>query len=367
MGIFNVFKKNKDGKKDYKKQFYNVVVHEVKKLTDHSVALSFKLKEEADFSFEAGQYVTFRFFIDGNEERRSYSIASSPNADLLTVGVKAVENGIVSNYINSRLSKGDPLEVMLPQGNFRLQQPTPGEYSVAIAAGSGITPILSMIKASKDRNHGFKLLFGNRSKSDIMFYDELRQLEQIENIEIRHFLSRDKEDDCEQGRLDGAALKNYIKNNLDLLKANGFYLCGPEAMIVEATEVLHEFGVSKDKIHYELFTTPTLLKSESEESDSQGHESVESSKVTAILDDETIEVSMGTSDEPILDHILNNGYDAPYSCKGGVCCTCRAKVLEGTVSMDNNFALSDEEVNEGYILTCQSHPTSETLKITYDE
>lgn len=368
MGIFNVFKKKEgsENKKNYKNQFHAAEVVDVVQLTPNAVALYFKPKGNLDFSFEAGQYINFRFFIDGNEERRSYSLASSPEEEVLMVGVKSVEDGVVSNYINTQLKKGDVLEVSLPQGNFKLQEAMPENGSVAIAAGSGITPILSMLHAASSRNHSFTLLFGNKSEEDIMFKSTIDELAKKDTLNVHHFLSRTPADGFEQGRLEGATLKSFIKDHLDLLKSKGFYLCGPEAMIVEATDVLKEFGVNGDKINYELFTTPTLLKSEPEGNEG-GHETVEEANVTAILDDETIEFTMNGNESVVLNKLLNLGYDAPFSCKGGVCCTCRAKIIEGTVKMDGNFALSDEEINEGYILTCQSRPTSKALKITYDE
>lgn len=370
MGIFKKFKKgDKKGKKGKNKrnQFISAEVIDIERLTDDSVALHFKPKSgDVDFSFEAGQYVNFMFYVDGNEERRSYSLASDPSSDVYTVGVKAIKDGIVSNYVNSTLKKGDIIEVSLPEGNFKLKEAQPSAFSVGIVAGSGITPLMSMLDASKERNHGFHLLFGNKTQKDIMFKNRLEELSQSDLINVHHFLSREDTSDTVEGRIEGEVLKSFIKENQDLLKANGFYLCGPEALVVEATATLKEFGVDEKKIHYELFTTPVLMKSEAKEKEA-GHQTVEKSAVTVTLDGEEINFELEGNGTTVLQKVLSLGYDAPYSCQGGVCCTCKAKVSEGSVDMESNFALSDEDMEEGYVLTCQSRPTSETLKLSYDE
>lgn len=251
MGIFSAFKKgDKKGKKGKNKrnQFITAEVVEIERLTDDAVALHFKPKNSVvDFSFEAGQYVNFKFYVDGNEERRSYSLASDPSSEVYTVGVKAIKEGVVSNYINSILKKGDLIEVSLPEGNFKLKDAQPGAFSVGIVAGSGITPLMSMLAASKERNHGFHLLFGNKTQKDIMFKDRLDELSQSDAIHVHHFLSREDTADTVEGRIEGEVLKAFIKDHLDLLKANGFYLCGPEALIVEASAILKEFGVNDKK------------------------------------------------------------------------------------------------------------------------
>lgn len=359
MGIFDKL----FGKKEKTKKSKNAElrIKEIRSLTDDSVSVTFDVPdvEKLNFSFVPGQYVDLEVELDGETYHRSYSICSDIKEDL-SIGVKKVDGGKVSTWLNEKAKEGDSIKVAYPTGNFTLAK-ADGDY-VAFAAGSGITPILSIAKFFS-RAHDSKLLlfYGNKNEKSIMFKEELKDLN---NVEVRHILSREEKENYGQGRLTADEVRDMIKGELGILKSKGFYLCGPEEMILNVSDVLKTFGVPEEKIHYELFTTPTLMKSKQKESvaDFEGL-----SKVTLILDDEVEKFDLESNGATILDEAESYGIEAPFSCRGGVCCTCKAKVLKGAVSMEKNFTLTDSEIEDGYILTCQSHPNSEELTITFDE
>ena len=366
MGLFKkIFGKeeknteNQDSKSTKSNAFHALKVLAVDRLTSDSVQISFEIPSDLKsvFEFIPGQYLNISTSIGGNEIRRSYSICSGPN-EPLAVAVKQVSGGVFSSWVNQSLKAGDVLEVAAPVGNFTLNESY--KKIVAIAAGSGITPILSMAKALNS-DAEMHLFYGNRTEDSILFRQQLTQLDRVKpNL----YLSGETKAGFHAGRIDKQAVSQLIKDNLELLKSDAFFLCGPEEMIFEAVDVLKMFGVSKEKIHFELFTTPVLFVSEPEKTTASDFKGT--SQVTVTLDDEVIELKLKSDGKTILDAITNEGFDAPYSCRGGVCCTCRAKVIEGSVRMTLNYSLTDQEVKDGYILTCQAHPTSEVLKITYD-
>lgn len=358
-----IFGKQTDAKAESAK--YGLLeVKGIDRLTPNSVRISFHVPEDLvkNYHFIPGQYVNISLDIDGVEYNRSYSLCSVPNAPL-AIGVKEVEQGKVSSYLNSKLQVGDTLKVDFPMGNFQLKSLS-GNF-VGFAAGSGITPILSMAKSVVDEGNGsFSLFYGNRTQEQTMFKSALDQLNSSERFQLHYVYSGEMVDGAEMGRLNKEFIQNVLKADLKLLKAEGFFLCGPEEMIVQAIAALKLFGVAEDKIHFELFTAPVIMESitTSEFSKFDGV-----SKVTAILDGEEYTFDLEVKKERILDELDVMGVDAPYSCRGGVCCTCRAKVLEGKATMDNNMVLTDKEVADGYILTCQAHPASERLIISFDE
>jgi ring-1,2-phenylacetyl-CoA epoxidase subunit PaaE len=336
-------------------------IKEIVSLTEDAVKVTFDVPngEKFNYSFVPGQYLDLEVEIDGEKLHRSYSICSDIK-EPLSIGVKKVEDGKVSTWLNDSAKAGDEISVAFPQGNFTIAK-ADGDY-VAFAAGSGITPILSIAKFFSRANDSKLLLFyGNKNEDTIMFKDEL---EDLENVEVRHVLSRQEKEGTEHGRLNTEKVRDMIKKDLDILKSKGFYLCGPEQMILNVSDVLKTFGVPEEKIHYELFTTPTLMKSKQKETvaDFEGV-----SKVTVILDEEEEKFDLESNGATILDEAESYGIEAPFSCRGGVCCSCKAKVLKGAVTMDKNFTLTDSEIEEGFILTCQSHPNSEELTITYDD
>lgn len=341
------------------KGFYTLTIQAIEQLTSDSVKVTFEVpsNEKQTFQFIAGQYLNFIVEINGKEERRSYSICSGPN-EALSIGVKAVENGKVSNWFTKTAAVGQTIQVSKPEGNFQLK-PT-HKNVVAFAAGSGITPILSIAKSLESQGGKLDLFYGNRTKNSILFYDELTQLSHVQN---HFYLSGETLDGFSAGRLDQSAISEIIKQDLSILKADAFFLCGPEEMIKAGVDTLKLFGVATEKIHYELFTTPTVMASNTtnEASTFSGE-----SNVKVILDGEEIEFKLKSNGKPILDILDREGFDAPYSCRGGVCCSCKAKVLKGKATMTMNYALTDEEVKAGYVLACQAHPASEELIMSFD-
>lgn len=353
MGLFDIFKKKE--KETSKHSFHELKVSEIKKLNEKSVMVSLDVPSELKdkFQYIPGQYLNFEIEIKGEKYRRSYSICSGPN-EPLSVAIKAVENGVVSNWFNQELKTGDVLHVAAPEGNFTLNSDS--KNIVSIAAGSGITPIMSISKALKDGN--VQLFFGNRTKSEAIFLSEIQSMS---NVKFTGFLSQEEAEGFHKGRIDEANFTEIIKSDLNILKADAFFICGPEGMIHDVKETLKLFGINDKKIKFELFRAPTAVE-KTPEADFKG-----TSEVTVILDHEKHTFEMKTGNATILDLVEKNGMDAPYSCRGGVCCSCKAKVIEGKATMRVNYSLTDEEVNQGYILTCQAQPNSEKLIISYDE
>lgn len=359
MALFGIFKKDKDSKK-LPKGFYEIPVAAVEKLTADTVKITLEIPSElnAEFQFIPGQYITVSVEKDGKDEHRSYSICSGPN-EPISFAAKSVKGGNISRWLNENVLPGSILAISKPIGNFILKDSE--KNIVAVAAGSGITPIMSIAKAIEKKGGNLNLFYGNRTQSSIIFQQELEQLKHSTTV---HFLSAEKKEGYQEGRIDKESFTHQIKSNLELLKADAFFLCGPEELILEVSSTLEFFGVTKAKIHFELFTTPVHMNS---------HETivvskfVGNSRIKAILDSEAVEFELHSKGKNILEAVENAGLDAPYSCKGGVCCSCKAKILKGSASMTVNFSLTDEEISQGYILTCQSHPTSEELTITFDE
>ncbi|MGB0915735.1 MAG: 2Fe-2S iron-sulfur cluster-binding protein, partial [Crocinitomicaceae bacterium] len=267
--------------------------------------------------------------------------------------------GKMSTFLNEKLKVGDNIEVMSPSGNFTIDDSE--RNIVAFAAGSGITPIVSIAKEIQSSGANLNLFFGNRTENSILFKSDL---EALSNTKTSYYLSGEAKAGFGNGRLDNNNISSIIKGDLDLLKADCFLLCGPEEMIVSAIDTLKVFGVSEDKIKYELFTTPVKMKAK--ESDSSASFSGKS-KISIILDDETDSFELDADGMSILEKSNKEGLDAPYSCKGGVCSTCKAKVIKGKASMKMNYSLTDKDVEEGYILTCQAHPASEEVVISFDD
>lgn len=357
MALFGKLFKKEGGKKH--KGFYDLSIQKIKKLTSESVQVTLDVPSDlkSTFDFIPGQYINFIIEVNGKEERRSYSICSGKN-EPLSVAVKAVENGTVSVWFNKEAKEGMTLSVSKPEGNFQLKDDA--KKVVAFAAGSGITPILSIAKSLANGNGEMNLFYGNKSQYSILFNDELTNLAHLKTTQ---FLSQEDKEGFKKGRLDKENISEIIKQDIDILKADAFFLCGPEEMIKAGVDTLKMFGVAEDKIHFELFTTPTIMATKTTEpvSEFKGESDV---KVT--LEGEDIEFKLKSNGKAILDILDKEGFDAPYSCRGGVCCSCKAKVLEGKATMTMNYALTDEEVAEGYILTCQAHPASEKVVISFD-
>lgn len=359
MGLLNkIFGKTKTDQAT-PKGFHLASVQGIRILNKDSVQITFDQETlPAEFkNFLPGQYINLAVLINGEEHRRSYSICSTPSEGL-SIGVKRVADGVVSMFLTDKLGQDDTILISKPEGNFKLQQPE--NQAIFIAAGSGITPILSMIKSLQQAEVQSVLLYGNRVEEQIMFKEDIDQLPKVDK---HYFLSKETKEGFQSGRLDFDTLKNLFKENLPLLRADGFYICGPEPMIKGAIDALKFYGVAEDKIHFELFTEAKLLKKESP-TPVNAYSGL--ARISLTLDGMQTDFTLNTSGQTILDAALNLGLDAPYSCRGGVCSTCRAKISEGSAKMNNALSLTDKEIEEGYILTCQSHPTSEVLKVSYD-
>ena len=332
--------------------------------TANAVSLIFDIPERLkdNFSFKAGQYVTLKTTIEAKEIRRSYSICSSPNSGELKVAIKRVENGVFSTYAISHLKTGDVIEVHEPEGKFILE-PTRSTNYLGIVAGSGITPVLSMIKTvlQLEPSSSFTLIYGNKSSDETMFKTELDALSLAYDtrFNLEYVFSRQNEEGALFGRIDEGHTNYFIKNIYKNWSFKTAFLCGPEQMIKTVSTTLKENHYKESQILFELFTASINEESSSELKDGQ-------TEVTVLLDDEELCFTMNQKDD-ILAAALRNDVDAPYSCQGGVCSSCLGKVTQGTAVMVKNSILTDDEVNEGFILTCQAHPTSSKISIDFDD
>ena len=350
-------------------EFHSLKVKEIVKETNDTVSVSFQVPEDLKeaYAFTPGQYLTLKLTINNEEQRRSYSICSS-SAEDITVAVKRVENGLVSSYLNEVLKENDEMEVMTPEGNFTLETDQAKKRKfVGFAAGSGITPIMSMIKelSMDETETEFTLFYSNKMESDVIFKHQLDKLAG-DNLKINYIYTRQKlNNPLLEGRIDKSKATELIKADLSCLNADAFYLCGPEEMIFNVKSALEEFGVLNTKIKFELFTTPVLMAEKPKQQEADENFDGEA-LVTVIYDDEEIDFNLNKDGDTILDAAMDNDVDVPFSCKGAVCCTCKAKVTEGKVTMDANYALSDQEVEDGYVLACQSHPASAKVTLDFD-
>ena len=352
--------------------FHPLVIKEVRRETPDCVSIAFEvpspLKEA--FVYKHGQSLTIKTTISGTEVRRSYSICSSPFDDELRIAVKRVEGGVFSCFANEQLKKGDVLEAMPPVGKFftELDEAHKKSY-VAFAAGSGITPILSIIKTTllTEPNSQFTLVYGNRSRQSIIFKEELESLKNkfIDRFRVIHILSREKMDAAINfGRIDSEKCSTLFHKAIDLNKTDEFFLCGPEEMIFSVKDFLESNGIDRKHIHFELFVTSSKKKEAGTKVVNKDNEV--KSKVTIKLDGSSFDFDLAFDSDSILDAALMQGADLPFACKGGVCCTCRAKLIEGEVEMDVNYALEPEELEQGFILSCQSHPKTEKVVVDFD-
>jgi ring-1,2-phenylacetyl-CoA epoxidase subunit PaaE len=353
--------------------FHSLRVKKVEKETEDCVSIEFHVPEELKevFQFKQGQTLTIKKTLNGEELRRNYSICTSPFDNKLKVAVKKAEGGIFSTWANEELKAGDYLDVLPPTGKFYTElNPSQKKNYIAFAAGSGITPILSIIKTTlvTEPKSTFTLVYGNRTKNSIIFKEELEALKDkfIDRFRIYHILSRETTDvEINNGRIDVDKLELLFRKLIDIKTCDEFFICGPEEMIFCIKGYLEGRGVANDKIHFELFTVPGEKKSEVR---SQKAEIIEGpkAKVSVKLDGILFDFDLDYEGESVLDAALKQGADLPYACKGGVCTTCKAKLVEGKVSMDVNWGLEPEEVAKGYILTCQSHPQTERIVVDFD-
>jgi ring-1,2-phenylacetyl-CoA epoxidase subunit PaaE len=344
--------------------FHKLSIKNIIQETADAVSLVFDVPEKlkSNFSFKAGQYITLKADINNKEVRRAYSICSSPESSELQVAVKAVENGTFSVYATSDLKIGDVLEVHEPEGQFILKPRSRKNY-IAFAAGSGITPVLSMIKTvlQEESSSSFTLIYGNKSADETIFKSELDALkeEHSNRFNLQYIFSRENLEGSLFGRIDTGHTNYFVKNVYKNWSFETAFLCGPEEMINTVSTTLQDNGFKKSQILFELFTASTEEENVSEIKDGEA-------EVTVLLDDEELSFTMKQTSD-ILAAALRNDVDAPYSCQGGICSSCLAKVTEGKAVMIKNSILTDAEVEDGFILTCQAHPTTSKISIDYDD
>ena len=350
--------------------FHPLAVASIEPVTDDSVAITFEVPGELaeDYTFSQGQHLTIRTELAGDDVRRNYSICSPAGSGVLRVAVKRLPGGAFSEHALDVLRPGDVLDVMTPSGRFFTEQdPTNRKHYVCVAAGSGITPILSIVASTlaAEPHSSVTLLYGNRTHKSVMFLEELEDLKDTHpgRFQLVHVLSREPQVvDLFSGRLDTDRMRQIIDKLVPLDTVDEWFLCGPFAMVSDLRRLLVGEGVSKKAIHAEIFhveSAPPVRRT-------PASERADGADVTITLDGRSSTFTLAPDGPPVLEAALAVRADAPFACKGGVCGTCRAKVVQGTVDMDTNWALEPDEVEKGYVLTCQSHPTSAALVLDYD-
>ena len=351
--------------------FHPLAVASIEPLTDDSVAITFDVPADLrdDFAFGHGQHLTVRTELAGDDVRRNYSICSPASSGVLRVAVKRLPGGAFSEHALDVLRVGDVLDVMTPTGRFFTElDPANRKHYVCIAAGSGITPILSIVASTLEAEplSSVTLLYANRTHKSVMFLEEVEDLKDShpDRFQLLHVLSREPQEvELFSGRLDADRMGRILDGLLPPDTVDEWFLCGPFEMVSDLRKLLVKEGVPKRSIHAEVFHVeagPPVRRTPVETTDAEG------ARVTITLDGRTSTFTLPTDGPAVLDAALQVRSDAPFACKGGVCGTCRAKVLEGTVEMDTNWALEPEEVERGYVLTCQSHPTSDRVVLDYD-
>lgn len=343
--------------------YHTLKINSIKTLTNEASSIGFEIPTSLQdlFQYSSGQYINLKASIKGEEVRRSYSLCSAPSEGTLEVGIKRIPEGLFSTYATQGLQLGDTLEVSEPEGRF--VHNTEAKNVTAFAAGSGITPIFSILKTALEAGSDthFTLVYGNKSPEGTLFYAELKNLETTypAQLKILWIFSQANEEGSRFGRIDSSIVNYALKNTGQLSTA--FYLCGPEAMIMEVKDTLLKNSIEEAQVYFELFTA-----SKATETAAPTDTSLDEIIIEIIADDaaNTVKAKAGNT---ILDMALNEKIDVPYSCQGGVCCSCIAKITEGSATMTNNQILTDEEVAEGLVLTCQAVPTSAKVVVNYDE
>jgi ring-1,2-phenylacetyl-CoA epoxidase subunit PaaE len=357
------------------KHFRPLTIQNIRNETTDCVSVSFRIPDQwkEEFLFNAGQNVTLRTSIGGQEVRRSYSICSSPFENELRVAIKKAEEGLFSSHAHKNFRESQVLDVLAPTGNFILPLKSSNKkHYVAFAAGSGITPIISLLKTilKEEPLSRFSLIYGNRSRSSMIFREELLALKNIYpgRFQMLTVFSREKMDaPIFEGRIDVTKCDTIFKQIISLASDQEYLLCGPSSMIFSIRDWLISQNVHEKKIHFELFSDPGELSIETKKINSGKKElSGGKSLVTIRLDGVSTEYQIPADGPTILEAAILAGADLPYACRAGVCASCRAKLIEGKVIMDHNYALADEELEEGFILACQSHPASQKIVIDFD-
>ncbi len=353
------------------------IVKNIKRETQDSVVVSLCLPDEKaqKYYYKQGQNLTFIREFDDEELRRSYSICSSVNDAELRVGIKQVVGGRFSTWANTQMKVGDELMLLPPAGHFYTDLDAKQKCAyVGIAAGSGITPILSILKTTLETEpqSSFTLIYGNKRIDSIMFLEEIEDLKNRyqERFRVFNVLSQEVQNaDLLNGRIDGAKIERFLENLMSAKEIDEVFLCGPFQMVMSAQEAFINAGIDKANIHMELFGTPEDLAaiSDKQAPPLSDEEAQNVSQLTVKIDGKGTKLKLARGGDSILDAALKVRKDLPFACKGGMCATCKAKVLEGKVSMDLNYSLSEDEIEQGFVLTCQSHPVSNTVVIDYDQ
>jgi ring-1,2-phenylacetyl-CoA epoxidase subunit PaaE len=346
--------------------FYKLSIKEIIKETTDAVSILFNVPDELKsyYQFVAGQYVNLKITLDGQEIRRAYSICSSPKSGELRIAVKAVKNGFFSKFANEKLAVGNVIEVGTPEGKFTFEPKADRQKNyAAFVAGSGITPVFSILKTvlEEEPNSTFVLVYGNKSETDTIFHNQLHdlQLHYVGRLFVQYVYSQSTADNALFGRIDKSTVNFVLKNKHAEMEFSKFYLCGPEEMINLVSNTLKENNISDSDIKFELFSASS---NENESAGSlEGH-----TKISILVDDEETSFEMSQK-QTLLEAALKQGLDVPYSCQGGICSSCICKITEGAAEMKKNQILTDSEVADGLTLACQAHPTTATIKINFDD
>lgn len=354
-------------------KFYPLTVAKVKHETRDAIAVTFAVPPELKqtFAYQQGQHLTLRAMIDGEDVRRSYSICSAVQDETLRVAIKRTPGGLFSSWANESLQPGVTLDVMPPMGHFNVPLDAESErHYLAFAAGSGITPILSIIKTTllAEPKSRFTLVYGNRASSSVIFRDELTDLKDVYmgRLKLVYVMSREQQDiELFNGRITGEKCSAFLQHWIDIQDIDVAFVCGPEDMMHGVSKSLQEAGLPKERIRIELFAASIPKHEHKPRPVAQG--AAHQTEVTVIMDGSAASFTMDKDKESILDAGLRAGIDMRYSCKGGVCSTCRCKVVEGNVEMDVNYALEDYEVARGFVLSCQAFPITDKLIVDFDQ
>lgn len=350
-------------------QFIPLTIKSIQPQTEQAICIAFELSPEhaESFQYQPGQHLTIRHMTEQEELRRCYSICSDSNEDM-SIAIKKIDQGQFSTWANENLKVGDVLEVMPPQGVFYQKAAKKGgKHYLGFAAGSGITPILSIVKAVLNRQQDatFTLVYGNRSWKQTMFSEHIMDLKDRfkERLQLINIFSRELNDsEIFNGRIDAEKLQQLFHAGLVPAETDHCFACGPEEMMNAVETVLPTLGIERNKIHTERFNTGTAPKASAQQIESRTEE-----KVNIILDGRELIIEVSKQDDSILDAALRAGADLPYACKGGVCATCKCKVLQGEVEMAINYSLEEEEIQKGYVLSCQARPTTQNVRLSFDE
>ena len=350
-------------------QFIPLTIKSIQPQTEQAICIAFELSPEhaENFQYQPGQHLTIRHLTEQEELRRCYSICSDSDEDM-SIAIKKIDQGQFSTWANENLKVGDVLEVMPPQGVFfQKAAKVGGKHYLGFAAGSGITPILSIVKAvlNRQKDDTFTLVYGNRSWKQTMFSEQIMDLKDRfkERLQLINIFSRELNDsEIFNGRIDAEKLQQLFQAGLISAETDHCFACGPEEMMNAVETVLPTVGIERNKIHTERFNTGTAPKASAQQIESRTEE-----KVNIVLDGRELIIEVSKQDDSILDAALRAGADLPYACKGGVCATCKCKVLQGEVEMAINYSLEEEEIQKGYVLSCQARPTTQNVRLSFDE